>query len=44
MSKDKETLAEAPLMHLEQVLVSGRGVSLSTDAIAPVAGRASRST
>jgi CRISPR-associated protein Cas1 len=39
VSKDKETLAEAPLMHLEQVLVSGRGVSLSTDAIA-ACGRA----
>ncbi len=34
VSKGKEMLAEAPLMHLEQVLVSGRGVSLSTDAIA----------
>ncbi len=39
VTKDKETLAEAPLMHLEQVLVSGRGVSLSTDAIA-ACGRA----
>jgi CRISPR-associated protein Cas1 len=39
VSKDKETLAEAPLMHLEQVLVSGRGISLSTDAIA-ACGRA----
>jgi CRISPR-associated protein Cas1 len=39
VSKGKETLAEAPLMHLEQVLVSGRGVSLSTDAIA-ACGRA----
>jgi CRISPR-associated protein Cas1 len=39
VSKDQETLAEAPLMHLEQVLVSGRGVSLSTDAIA-ACGRA----
>jgi CRISPR-associated protein Cas1 len=39
VSKGKEMLAEAPLMHLEQVLVSGRGASLSTDAIA-ACGRA----
>jgi len=39
VSKDQEVLAEAPLMHLDQVLVSGRGVSLSTDAIA-ACGRA----
>jgi CRISPR-associated protein Cas1 len=29
----KETLEEHPLLHLEQVLVSGRGVSFSTDLI-----------
>lgn len=39
VSKGGETLAEAPLMHLEQVLVLGRGASLSTDAIA-ACGRA----
>ncbi len=31
--KGKEVLAEAPLLHLEQVLVTSRGVSLSADAI-----------
>lgn len=34
VSKDKEVLVEAPLMYLEQVLISGRGASLSTEAIA----------
>jgi len=33
VTKDKQKLAEAPLLHLEQVLVTGRGVSLSADAI-----------
>jgi CRISPR-associated protein Cas1 len=31
--KDKEVLAEAPLLHLEQVLITGKGVALSADAI-----------
>lgn len=31
--KGKETLSEHPLLHLEQVLVTGRGVSFSTDLI-----------
>src|SRR5437016_1786141 len=29
--RGKETIEEHPLLHLEQVLVSGRGVCLSTD-------------
>lgn len=33
VTQDGERLAEAPLMHLEQVLVIGQGVSLSADAI-----------
>jgi CRISPR-associated protein Cas1 len=33
VTKDKEKLAEAPLLHLEQVLVTGRGIGLSADAI-----------
>ncbi|MCP4545340.1 MAG: CRISPR-associated endonuclease Cas1 [bacterium] len=33
VTKDKKKLAEAPLLHLEQVLVTGRGVGLSADAI-----------
>ncbi len=33
VSKDKEVLAEAPLLHLESVLVTGQGISLSADAI-----------
>jgi len=33
VTKDKETLAEAPLLHLEQVLVTGEGIGLSTDTI-----------
>lgn len=31
--KGKEVLAEAPLLHLEQVLVTGKGIGLSADAI-----------
>jgi CRISPR-associated protein Cas1 len=31
--RNKERLAEVPLMHLEQVLVSSNGVSISSDAI-----------
>ena len=33
VTKDKEKLAEAPLLHLEQVLVTGKGIGLSADAI-----------
>jgi CRISPR-associated protein Cas1 len=33
VSRDGEVLAEAPLLHLEQVLVLGTGVALSADAI-----------
>jgi len=33
VTKDKEKLAEAPLLHLEQVVVTGRGIGLSADAI-----------
>jgi CRISPR-associated protein Cas1 len=33
VTKDKEKLAEAPILHLEQVLVTGRGIGLSADAI-----------
>ncbi|MCK4471864.1 MAG: CRISPR-associated endonuclease Cas1, partial [Anaerolineae bacterium] len=33
VTKDKEKLAEAPLLHLEQVLVTRRGIALSADAI-----------
>ena len=33
VTKDKKKLAEAPIMHLEQVLVTGRGVGISADAI-----------
>lgn len=33
VTKDKEKLAEAPLLHLEQVLVTGRGIGLSADVI-----------
>ncbi|MBA3534905.1 MAG: CRISPR-associated endonuclease Cas1 [Ardenticatenales bacterium] len=32
--RGKETVAQAPLMHLESVLVTGSGVTLSSDAIA----------
>lgn len=33
-TKGKAVLAQAPLMHLEQVIVASRGVSISADAIA----------
>jgi len=33
VTKDKDKLAEAPLLHLEQVLITGEGVSLSASAI-----------
>nr|HID12624.1 CRISPR-associated endonuclease Cas1 [Anaerolineae bacterium] len=33
VTKDREKLAEAPLLHLEQVLVIGQGIGLSADAI-----------
>jgi CRISPR-associated protein Cas1 len=33
VTKDKEKLAEAPLLHLEQVLVTGEGIGLSADAV-----------
>jgi len=33
VTKDKEKLAEAPLLHLEQVLVTGKGIGLSADVI-----------
>ena len=33
VKKGKEVLQRAPLMHLEQVIVCGRAVSLSTDAV-----------
>jgi CRISPR-associated protein Cas1 len=33
-SKGKTTLAQAPLMHLEQVIIASWGVSISADAIA----------
>ena len=33
VTKDKVKLAEAPLLHLEQVLVTGRGIGLSADAV-----------
>lgn len=32
--KSKETVVEAPLLHLESVLITGRGISISADAIA----------
>jgi CRISPR-associated protein Cas1 len=38
VKKGKEVLQQAPLMHLEQVIVSGRAVSLSADAVAACAG------
>jgi len=34
IKKGKDTIAEHPLLHLEQVVVAGRGISLSCDAIA----------
>lgn len=36
--KGRRVLQEAPLMHLEQVIVSGRAVSLSADAVSACAG------
>jgi CRISPR-associated protein Cas1 len=33
VTKDKERLHEAPLIHLEQVIVSGNGIGISSDAI-----------
>lgn len=33
VTRDKEKLVEAPLMHLETVLLDGHGVSISTDAL-----------
>jgi len=33
VTKDKEKLAEAPLLHLEQVLITGEGIALSADAV-----------
>jgi CRISPR-associated protein Cas1 len=38
VKKGKEVLRRAPLMHLEQVIVSGKAVSFSTDAVAACAG------
>lgn len=37
VKKGKEVLQQAPLMHLEQVLISGKGISFSTDAVAACA-------
>lgn len=34
VKKGKETLAEHPLMDLEQILIAGKGITLSTDLIA----------
>lgn len=34
VTKDGEKLAEAPLLHLEQVLITGEGIGLSADAVA----------
>ncbi|MEM2607053.1 MAG: CRISPR-associated endonuclease Cas1, partial [Ignisphaera sp.] len=33
VTKDGEKLAEAPLLHLEEVLILGTGISLSADAV-----------
>lgn len=33
VNKDKERLGEAPLLHLQQVIVSGGGVGISSDAV-----------
>jgi len=33
VTKDRQKLAEAPLLHLEQVLVTGQGIGLSADAV-----------
>ena len=37
VKKEKEILQQAPLMHLEQVLITGNGISLSADVIAACA-------
>lgn len=37
--KGREILRQAPLLHLEQVVVSGRAVSFSADAVAACAGQ-----
>jgi CRISPR-associated protein Cas1 len=37
--KGRQVLQEAPLMHLEQVIISGRAVSLSADAVSACAGQ-----
>lgn len=39
VKKGKDVLQQAPLMHLEQVLVTGMGVSFSADAVAACAGQ-----
>jgi CRISPR-associated protein Cas1 len=33
VTKDKEKLAEAPLLHLEQVVVTGKGITLSAEVL-----------
>lgn len=33
VSKEKKVLQEVPLLHLEQVIINGRGVSISSDAV-----------
>jgi CRISPR-associated protein Cas1 len=35
----RQVLSEAPLLHLEQVIISGRAVSLSADAVSACAGQ-----
>jgi CRISPR-associated protein Cas1 len=37
--KGRQILQEAPLMHLEQVIISGRAVSLSAEAVSACAGQ-----
>ena len=39
VGKGKKKLVQAPLMHLESVVIAGRGVSLSADAVAACAER-----
>lgn len=39
VSKGSETLAQAPLLHLETVLIGGNGVSMSADAVRECAER-----
>ena len=34
VTQQERTLAEAPIMHLQRVVITGRGVSLSSDVIA----------